>query len=467
MRKPVCSMPLLPVIPEAILVLFLLLLTTGCRKMEALPVQTSAGVSNVSALSSTTGMPNVILILIDDMGYEIPTCNGGQSYSTPNMDLMAAEGMRFTQCYGSPLCSPARFMFLTGKYNFRNYTNWGQMTRTEKTLGNMFKMANYATCAAGKWQLDGGDTSVRTFGFDKYSLWNAFEIATNGSQGSPYKNPKVYQDGGFLPEAQTLGKYGDDVFTTYINDFIDSNKNNNFFVYYAPTACHSPYGPTPDDAEFTSWDPTNKTSNISFFPSMVSHLDWNIGRIINKLKELNLYNNTIVMVTGDNGTPQDITSMFNGLPFQGGKGSTKQSGVHVPLIATWPNAIIPGTVNGNLVDFPDFMASFAEMTGTDISSFGQMDGVSFYKQLANQPYTPRSYSYDYYHPLTNKGNTTLRPWIQDSVYKLYHGSFNFYNIATDPKELTKIKQGVMTPAQKAKYNYFKSVLAGYPNYPTP
>ena len=102
MRKPVCSMPLLPVIPEAILVLFLLLLTTGCRKMEALPVQTSAGVSNVSALSSTTGMPNVILILIDDMGYEIPTCNGGQSYSTPNMDLMAAEGMRLTQCDSSP-----------------------------------------------------------------------------------------------------------------------------------------------------------------------------------------------------------------------------------------------------------------------------------------------------------------------------------------------------------------------------
>lgn len=443
------------------------ILFAGCSKQDLLPGRNQAVVQQPNSSNLSTGRPNVILILIDDFGYEIPTVNGGQSYATPNMDQMAAEGMRFTQCHGSPLCSPARFMFLTGKYNFRNYTNWGVMDRNQRTLGNLFQMAGYATCAAGKWQLDGGDSSAKAFGFEKYSLWNAYEIFTSGTQGSPYKNPQVFQDGAFLPEQQTLGLYGDDVFTDYINTFIDSNRNNNFFVYYAPTAVHSPFGPTPDDPEFATWDPKAKISDARFFPSMVRHLDWNIGRIISKLKETGLYNNTIVAVTGDNGTPKEIVSLFNGALFQGGKGSTKEAGVHVPLFITWPNYIAPGTVNGNLVDFPDFMNTFAEMTATDISSFGQTDGVSFYRQLTNELYTPRSYSYDYYHPLTNKGNTTLRPWIQDSVYKLYHLSGNFFNIKEDPLELKKIKQGVMNTEQKASFNRFKSLVNTYPSVATP
>ncbi|HEX5151338.1 MAG TPA: sulfatase-like hydrolase/transferase, partial [Parafilimonas sp.] len=100
--------------------------------------------------------PNIILILADDIGYKSLTCNGGNLYSTPNIDKLAKQGMRFTQCHASPSCSPSRHLLLTGKYNFRNYIEWGKMDPNEKTIGNMLKDAGYKTGFFGKDQLDGG-----------------------------------------------------------------------------------------------------------------------------------------------------------------------------------------------------------------------------------------------------------------------------------------------------------------------
>src|SRR6476659_8164388 len=108
--------------------------------------------------------PNIILILADDLGYKSLTCDGSNLYSTPNIDKLAQKGMRFTQCQATPLCSPSRFMLLTGKYNFRNYRSYGILGRDQKTIGNMMRDAGYTTAAFGKWQLDGGDLSAHTFG---------------------------------------------------------------------------------------------------------------------------------------------------------------------------------------------------------------------------------------------------------------------------------------------------------------
>lgn len=434
----------------------------SCKRIETLhPLTESLAAHNKALLSGPT-RPNVIVILADDIGYEVPGVNGGSSYQTPNIDYMANTGIRFTQCRASPLCSPSRFALITGKYNFRNYTTWGVMNPNEKTLATLFKNAGYATLAAGKWQFDGGDASIRAVGFDDYSVWNPYEIASSGSQGSNYKDPRVYQNGAYLPDSSTLGKYSDDLFTDYIKSFIETNQSNNFFIYYATCLCHAPYSPTPDDPAFASWNPADRLNDTVYFASMVRYMDKKIGEIITKLQELGLYDNTVILFSGDNGTPHHIFSVVDSTAVEGGKGSTLEAGIHVPLVVSWPNGITaPGSVNNNLIDFPDVMATCADITSADVSGFGTLDGISFYNQLTGTEYTPRPWSYNYYNPHTNSGNNKLREWVQDSVYKLYitvNNNYRFYNIKNDPNETTAIKKRNMTPAEKNTYNNFKNIL---------
>jgi arylsulfatase A len=176
---------------------------------------------------------NIIFILSDDVGYEIPTYSGGQSYSTPNLDFMAANGTQFPECHGNALCSPSRFMLATGKYNYRNYDHWGIMDTSQRTFANILRDAGYTTCVSGKWQFDGGDTSIHKFGFDKYMVNNAFNLHSDAEeQDSYYKDPQIYVNGDYLPASETVGKYGEDFFRQYVFDFIDSNVNKKpFFIY--------------------------------------------------------------------------------------------------------------------------------------------------------------------------------------------------------------------------------------------
>src|SRR5581483_9064730 len=187
----------------------------------------------------------------DDIGHDIPRSFGGTSYETPNLDMMAQTGMKFTSTYSSPLCSPSRVCVMTGKYNFRNYSEWGILDPTARTFGNIMKNAGYATYVAGKWQLDGGDSAAHVFGFDGYSLWNPIKDLPAGEH---YKDPSVYEFAQFLPDNYTQGKYGDDIFTDRILSFIEQNKANRFFAYFPITLCHSPFSPTPEDPEFSTWD---------------------------------------------------------------------------------------------------------------------------------------------------------------------------------------------------------------------
>jgi arylsulfatase A-like enzyme len=170
---------------------------------------------------------NIVLILGDDVGYEVFTCNGGQSYVTTAVDNLALQGMRFTQCHVCPNCSPTRVEMLTGKYNFRNYIGWGNLDRSQKTIANMLHDAGYATCVAGKWQLNGGDESIHAFGFDKYLVFEPFYVDDEAIENLyRYKNPRLYENGDYLPSSATDGKYADDMFADYISNFIDSNASH-------------------------------------------------------------------------------------------------------------------------------------------------------------------------------------------------------------------------------------------------
>ena len=430
----------------------------GCTKSTELKAVNAESLSASNSLAAATGKPNVVLILGDDIGHDVPTSYGGESYQTPNIDMMGQIGMRFTQVYSSPLCSPSRVAIMTGKYNFRNYDEWGVLDPAARTFGNIMKDAGYATYVAGKWQLDGGDASAHGFGFDDYSLWNPIKDSVKA--GEHYKDPTIYEYAQFLPGSYTKGKYGDDIFTDRILNFIDQNKANKFFVYFPITLCHSPFSPTPDDPEFAAWDTRGGHSDTSFFPSMVKYMDKKIGVIIDKLKADGVYNNTIIIFVGDNGTPDDIYSMYNGQLVQGGKSRSTQAGTNVPMTVVWPNRIAGGQLNDNLIDFTDFLPTLADIAGTTVtSSYGIVDGKSFYKQLIGRSYVPRDWVFNHYQPNTNSGNDILLRWVQNKTYKLYDSIGTFYNVVLDPDEKSPIKNRNLTPEEKQTKKQFQQVLS--------
>lgn len=433
------------------------LVIQACHKAENFVLLEEKALSATDASEAgTNGKPNIILILADDVGYGIPTVNGGQSYETPNIDKLAAAGMRFTNCFSSPLCSPSRFVFMSGKYNFRNYNDWGIYSNSEQMMSNILQNAGYKTYVAGKWQFDGGDASIKAHGFDGYSVWNAFK----GDNGSHYKAPRIYENATYLPPNLIADLYGDDIFTDRVLSFINDNRDTNFFVYFPITLSHYPYVPTPDDPEFASWDNTTDAPDTAYFPSMVKYMDKKVGQLMDSLIAWKLYKNTIVMFVGDNGTPHDIWFMQDSVYQEGGKSSSTNAGTKVPLIVTWPaGGVTGGQVNNNLIDFSDFLPTVVQAAGTTIpADYGTTDGRSFLTQLIGRPYKPRDWVFCHYQPATVGNPEGLKRWINNTTYKLYDSTSNFYNIMLDPQEKTPLRNEDLTSEEKAIKRNFQRVM---------
>jgi arylsulfatase A len=421
--------------------------------------------------------PNVIVILVDDMGYEIPNYTGGQSFHTPNIDALAASGIQFTDCRSQPLCTPSRIELLTGKYNFRNTNeeSWGVLDPSESTIASMMRNNGYKTCIAGKWQLDGGAASINSLGFDQHCVTNPFlkgtgaDSAFGGEREKSYKNPYIYQDGNYLAQNIVKGKYGEDIIRNYLLGFINTNKNRRFFALWTPNLIHRPYCPTPDDPEFDSWNPDKKgtMADSVFFPSMVKYMDKQIGILRDSLAAMNLLDKTLILFLGDNGTAGTY-AMFNGQTIRGAKGTTLEYGIHVPFIASMPGRISPNQVNHDLIDFTDFFVSIADVAGINSStSYGTLDGVSFAPQLRNETGVKRTHSYSWYQDNRTRLNEVLPPtcWVQDHTYKLYkesNGAYRFYNFITDPYEQAQILPENFNSTEDERYNFLKAALAQYP-----
>ena len=438
------------------------LVVIGCRKTEPLQLNNASVDLSTAALSKT----NVILILGDDIGYEIPNYTGGESYSTPSLNYLAAHGTQFTQCHASPLCSPSRFMLLTAKYNFRNYTTWGIMDTSQRTIANLLQSKGYATCMAGKWQFDGGDASIRKFGFQKYLVTNPFIELEGDPKVQIYKDPQVYENGAYLPKDSVKGKYGEDLFRDYMFNFIDDNKNKKpFFVYWATNLVHPPFSPTPDDPEFATWNPSHKMvdADTIYYPSMVKYMDKLIGQLIVKLTNDKLQNNTLILFLGDNGTATGIHSLFKGQVVTGGKSSSTEEGTHVAMVAYLPGKVLPGMVDTSLVSIVDFMPSIADVAKTSIpASYGTTDGISFAPQFSGNYSNVRSWIFCHFIG-AGKFETNplyLRRWMQGYTYKQYDTlpsqafSKKFYNIVLDPLEKHPIATKNMTPQEKVISNQY-------------
>ncbi|QEG20226.1 sulfatase-like hydrolase/transferase [Mariniblastus fucicola] len=448
-----------------------------CRSLLAfligVAVQTQA-----NANEDAPRKPNIILIMADDVSWEAFGCYGAEDYKTPQIDRLAREGVRFTHCYSTPICTTSRVKIMTGKYNFRNYTHFGYLNPKEKTFGHMLQSAGYKTAVAGKWQLNGLYNSLpghddadrpHKAGFDEYMLWQ-LTTGKGGAKdlgGERFWSPPIEHNGKFLTKEMNEGKYGPDMFCEFICDFMERNKSEPFFVYYPMVLVHDPFVKTPDtigdDERLYSANarPKGKAQKKKNFVAMVNYMDKIVGRVAKKVEDIGQAENTIILFTGDNGTNPSITSRWNGQNICGGKGGMKDMGTHVPLVAYWKGHTPKGVVLDDLVDFTDFYASFAEAAGVEPDSDDPIDGRSFLPQLDGRAGNPRDWVLCHYEPYWNKKSGQF---VRNGNYKLYRDG-RMFNVPDDLKEENDLSKST-DPQIRAVHDDFLKFLESCPPAPT-
>ncbi len=295
---------------------------------------------------------SIVLIMADDSAADNYGCSGSTFFSTPRLDALAAGGARFTQCYSAPVCTASRVKIMTGRDNIRNYVAFGTLDSSETTFGTMMKQAGYTTAVAGKWQLHGGPNGslAPQCGFDTFCLWNY-----PGSSRSRFWKPSIIRDGELLSTSDQ--DYGPDIFTAYMIEFIEKNKDRPFFAYYPMVLVHAPFVRTPDSKPS---DARNKQlQHLAYFRDMTAYADKCVGRIIDALDKNGLRENTVVIYTTDNGTGRSLNYPFKNERRQGEKVYPTDGGTHAPLIVNCPGTVPAGIVTDDLVDFSDVMPKLA------------------------------------------------------------------------------------------------------------
>lgn len=397
--------------------------------------------ASVAALPAQPKRPNILLILADDLGYECLGCYGGTSYKTPNLDRLAAEGMRFRYAFAQPLCTPTRMQLMTGKYNFRNWQAFGVMDPKERTFGHLFTENGYRTAIAGKWQFwsynppdfepewRGKGQKIEDAGFDEHCVWHA---AHTEDKGSRYGDPTIYTNGKLEPKLKD--KYGDDLFADFLLNFIKKPDPKPWFAYWPLALTHDPFVPTPDSPEFNG--PNRLKADNRFFKDEVEYMDKVVGRVLSQVPA-----DTLVLFFGDNGTNNTVTSQLNGKPYQGDKGMPTEAGTRVPMIVRWKGVTPAGKINDDLIDSCDFLPTIAAAANVPTKSMGRMDGVSFLPQLQGKIGVPRPWIYSWYDPRPGQGKerwTRTQRYAFDREWKLYDNG-RLVNWAQDPKEAKPVQ----------------------------
>ena len=404
--------------------------------------------------TETKRRPNIVLIMSDDLGYEAIGANGGTSYATPVLDSMATTGARFENAHVQPLCTPTRVQLMTGKYNFRNYIGFGLIAPDEITFGHLFSNAGYKTCISGKWQLHSYNPpdempemrskgqKIEDAGFDEFCVWHPHHTEDKGSR---YKDPIIYENGKFLENTQ--GEYGEDIFADYIIDFMERNQDDPFFVYFPMALTHRPLEPTPDSPEFDEFiPPSNETlggrtwaelegweDDPRYYKDMVEYHDKVIGRVNDKLAELGIAEDTLVIYVGDNGSPVEVCSVVHShTEICGGKGLTVDRGTHVPLIASWPGTIPEGHVESDLIDSSDFLPTILDAAGITPPDEYLMDGRTFLPQLKGEKGNSRDWVYFHFEPMSGR-NSRFARYVRNHDYKLYDDG-RLFDLSADAEE---------------------------------
>ena len=371
-----------------------------------------AGLSSGCRRGGNVKRPNIVLVLVDDMGWTDAVCYGSRYYETPQIDRLAAEGMLFTDSYAAcAVCSPTRASIMTGRYPARiGITDWirgsfqggrvpldgknpsgyeGEKSRKllcpqnarwleldEITVPEALKSGQYASCHIGKWHLGFTEWYPEKQGFD------------SNIGGCDYGQPPSYFDPYFrsghgsiptLPPRKT-GEYLTDREADEAVGFIRRHKDQPFFLYLAHYAVHTPLeGKNELVLEYAAKEGTNQDNPT--YAAMVDSVDQSLGKILDVLDELNIAGNTLFLFTSDNGGYLRAT---HNAPLRSGKGYPYEGGIRVPLIVRWPKTVSAGAVCGKPVSSIDYFPTFCEAASVPIPRDRPIDGISLMPLLAER-----------------------------------------------------------------------------------
>ncbi len=412
--------------------------------------------------------PNVVFMLADDLGQRDLGCYGSTFYETPHLDRMARQGARFTDAYAScPVCSPTRASIMVGKWPQRtgitDYIGapaperWKRNTKllpapyrdrldlAEVTLAEAFRQAGYATFFAGKWHLGPEGFWPEDQGFDINKGGCAWGAPSGGKRYfSPYGNPR-------LPDGPP-GEHLPDRLASETVRFIEANRHRPFFVYLAFYSVHTPLMAREDlrqkyeakrrrlglEAKWGREEPRDVrlVQEHPVYAAMVEAMDLAVGKVLAKLDELGLSDNTLVIFTSDNGGLSTSEGWpTSNLPWRAGKGWLYEGGIREPLLVRWPKVVRPGTVIDTPVASPDFFPTLVEAAG--LAAPGQLDGQSLLPVLRGTGGLAERALYWHYPHYGNQGGAPgaairrgpwkLIEWFED-------GKVELFNLAEDPGE---------------------------------
>ncbi len=491
----------------------------------------SIGVIILSAFTTTVQSqvvqkPNIIYILADDLGYGDLGVYGQKKIETPNIDNLAKQGMLFTQHYaGAPVCAPSRCVLLTGKnsghaqvrgndewesrgdvWNYRamlaDSTLEGQRPMIPRTVtsASLLHDAGYKTAIIGKWGLGAPQTQSTPLrmGFDFFFGYNCQRQAHTYYPVFLYKNDhRVYLNNDTvapntrLPEGTDLYNpdsysafnqkdYSPDLMFSEITGFVNENYKQPFFLYWATPIPHAALQASKRWVDYyvkKFGDEKPYDGKKGYFPlryphasyaAMISYLDEQVGLLVKQLRELGIYDNTLIVFTSDNGPSSegggDSPWFDSGGPFKSeygyGKGFVREGGIRVPMIASWPGVIKPGSISNLPSVFYDVLPTLCDIAG--IKTPGDMDGISFLPELKGQAQKKHQYLYWEFPEYNGQQAVLLGKWKAMRI-NMQKGNkrWELYDLETDPTESTDVaasNAAVIAEVEKiAKKEHVKSV----------
>jgi arylsulfatase A-like enzyme len=404
--------------------------------------------------NSPHAVRNIVFILADDLGIKDLGCYGSGYYETPNCDRLAAEGMRFTSAYSAhPVCSPTRANILTGCYPQRLHLtayipgkecphamlcspDWIKYLREgETTYAEAFREAGYATCHIGKWHVGG---KPRTQGF---------ETVTPERNGWAEKN---LQDPWFEKE-----------YTTAAEKFMDEHRNGPFLLTLSYGAVHVPLYEKADlIAKYCKKSSGSNGQNNPVYAAMVERMDWSVGRVLAKIKELGLETNTAVVFFSDNGGLMEVYDealkksvvATSNLPYRGGKSQLYEGGIRVPLIIKWPGVTEPGSTCDVPVISTDLYPTFLDMAGLPLRTEQHLDGLCLAPLLRGQNMLPRKnlfWHYPHYHTLPPHSAVRSEDWKLIEFFG-EKARMELFDLKNDPEETHNLVSEKPETAQRLR-----------------
>ncbi|MFM8471290.1 MAG: sulfatase-like hydrolase/transferase [Limisphaerales bacterium] len=270
-----------------------------------------------------------------------------------------------------------------------------------------------------------------------------------------YANPGLEING--VEKDYSIGEYGPDLVNDYALDFVTRQKDKPFFLYYPMMLTHDPYQPTPDSKD---WNPKAQGEQVNrdpkHFGDMVEYMDKLIGKLVARLDSLGLRDNTLILFVGDNGTGQGTRSMMGDKVVIGGKGTTTEFGMHVPLIVNWSGKVGAGKVHTDLVDSTDFLPTLLDAAGTKAPGNLKLDGRSFLPQLRGEKGQPREWVYSWYSPRQG-ADMTVRELAFNHRFKLYRNG-NFFDLGKDIEEKQPLQVAALTGEAAAAAKLLQGAL---------